>query len=419
MIGIIVVTATLGDQKKIGEQILNRLREKLSPIDGEFLIATADDDTHSIVKENLQKYSGLAIVIATGGTEANIRSLCRAFRKPLLLFCHPHHNSLASGLEVYGNLRFTRRIKLHYSIQEDDFSAISYFLRVVKVFHRLQKTKLASFGPPSKWVLTSENKKILGNFGLEYHELSFNTLQKSLNNVQKEEVDEAYNKLPSQFPVEECPKKDLHSSLQLYVALHNIIKTHRYDAVTICCFDLLTSGKTACLALALLNSEGIIAGCEGDVQALISMVLAHYLTGKETWMANPTRISYEENSITLAHCSAPFTMITQNRRMAFCPHKESGIGISFNGYIDAKKGVLLRVGGPDLENMLLSDCIVMNNNINDSMLCNIQLKLKMKESLTQWLNNSLGNHQIFVPDADALIFRDFAFFQNIEVFPKS
>ena len=418
MIGIIVVTATLGEQKTIGERLLEELKKNLETEGREFLLVTTDNECDSNFSKELQKYSGLAIVVATGGTESTIRSLCRSFRKPLLLFCNPHHNSLASGLEVYGKMRFTRRIRLYYAENENDFSEIERFARVVKVLHRLHKTAVASFGPPSKWVLTSENKKILGDFGLEYHELSFSTLQKALKNVRNEQIKEAKKKLPHNFPIEKCPADDLSSSLQLYVALKELITNHNYDAVTICCFDLLSSGVTACLPLAMLNSEGIVAGCEGDVQALISMIAARYLTGKTPWMANPTRVSFQDNTLTLAHCSAPFSMLDDSDQLQFKPHKESGMGISFKGKIAAGKGTLLRVGGPALEKILLSDCSVVQNDLDDPSLCNIQLKLKLGVPVSEWIHDSLGNHQIFVPEADTKIFRDFAFYQNLKIMPK-
>jgi len=417
MIGMIVVTATLGDQKQIGERLLDELKKNLETEDREFLLVTTDNECDSNFSRELQKYSGIAIIVATGGTESTIRALCRSFRKPLLLFCNPHHNSFASGLEVYGKLRFTRRIRLHYSREDNDFSEIERFCQVVKVFHRLHATSLASFGPPSKWVLTSENKKILGDFGLTYHELSFHTLQKALDRVEEKDIDEALKKLPPHFPVNKCPSQDLQSSLKLYCALKHLIDNHHYDAVTICCFDLLSSGLTACLALALLNAEGIIGGCEGDIQALITMIVAYYLTGETPWMANPTRISYKDNSITLAHCSAPFSLLDQDRPLDFKPHKESGQGISFQGSIDAKEGVLLRIGGPAMEKMLFSPCTVLKNEIKDSSLCNIQLQLQLEAPVADWIDHSLGNHQIFIPDVDTDIFRDFAFYQNLQVFP--
>ena len=50
------------------------------------------------------------------------------------------------------------------------------------------------------------------------------------------------------------------------------VKGARFNQLT---FDIVkTCGTTSCLALALLNDEGIVAGCEGDMQTLLSMFLA-------------------------------------------------------------------------------------------------------------------------------------------------
>ena len=70
------------------------------------------------------------------------------------------------------------------------------------------------------------------------------------------------------------------------------------------CFKLIErTGTTGCLALAMLNVEGIIAGCEGDLQSVFTLLVAKALTGKVGFMANPSMINARNNEIILAHCT--------------------------------------------------------------------------------------------------------------------
>ncbi len=72
----------------------------------------------------------------------------------------------------------------------------------------------------------------------------------------------------------------------------------KYDlkGLTIRCFDLLsTVHNTGCIALSLLNDEGIISSCEGgDVPALISMLILNALSDEPVFMANPSSIDVEK-----------------------------------------------------------------------------------------------------------------------------
>lgn len=56
--------------------------------------------------------------------------------------------------------------------------------------------------------------------------------------------------------------------------LKEVICTNQLDAITLECFDMVNNHSvTACLALALLNSRGVVAGCEGDLVSLPGMRL--------------------------------------------------------------------------------------------------------------------------------------------------
>lgn len=82
------------------------------------------------------------------------------------------------------------------------------------------------------------------------------------------------------------------------------MREKKLDAVTLSCFSLIEKlGTTGCLALALLNDEGIPAGCEGDLQSIFTLLIAKTLTGQAGFMANPAFINDDLNEIVMAHCT--------------------------------------------------------------------------------------------------------------------
>lgn len=75
--------------------------------------------------------------------------------------------------------------------------------------------------------------------------------------------------------------EDMIKAMRLYRAIKRIVEEERLSAITLSCFRLIDqTGTTGCLALALLNDEGIIAGCEGDLQSVFTMLAVKVLTGK-------------------------------------------------------------------------------------------------------------------------------------------
>ncbi len=116
----------------------------------------------------------------------------------------------------------------------------------------------------------------------------------------------------------------LYTAYRLYLAIREVAERYALDALTIRCFDLIDQlGTTACLALALLNAEGIVAGREGDEQMALTMLVLSRLAGKPAWIANPVQVDYARNETTLAHCTAslnagPYRLKT---------HYETGVGV--------------------------------------------------------------------------------------------
>ena len=145
--------------------------------------------------------------------------------------------------------------------------------------------------------------------------------------------------------------EDLSDAAIMYLALASICKEEHLDAVTVKCFDLLSSCKTtACLALALLNDNGKIAGCEGDIPSICTMLAVYKALGRPSFMANPASIDSDNLSIDFAHCTIPTAMVES---CTLPSHFESGIGIGINGEVPLGNYTLCKLSGKTLERSLI------------------------------------------------------------------
>ena len=97
------------------------------------------------------------------------------------------------------------------------------------------------------------------------------------------------------------------------------------------------SKTTACFTLTTLNDDGYLAFCESDFVVIPSGVLLGNITGKPVFLCNPT--FPHENTITIAHCTAPRKMDGKNfDPVRIVTHYESDYGAA--PWVDAPLGTM-------------------------------------------------------------------------------
>ncbi|MEG2515080.1 MAG: fucose isomerase, partial [Bacteroidaceae bacterium] len=95
-----------------------------------------------------------------------------------------------------------------------------------------------------------------------------------------------------------------------------------------------------------MNNQGILAGCEGDLQSIFTTLMVKAITGQTSFMASPSSIIEKNNEIILSHCTIATdlteTYIIRN-------HFESGIGIAIQGLFAPGDDTIVRCGGECLD----------------------------------------------------------------------
>ena len=187
----------------------------------------------------------------------------------------------------------------------------------------------------------------------------------------------------------------LSGATHIYHVLRQIVEDYFLEGFTIRCFDLLTTiHNTGCLALAQLNAEGIVAGCEGDIPALLSMAIGQKLLGVSGFQANPAYIDVEKGEITFAHCTIPLNMV---QRYELDTHFESGIGVGVRGYMQEGPVTIFKVSG-DLSRFFVEEGMLVCCQAKPN-LCRTQqiIRLTNPDRVTYFLKKPIGNHHIIFP----------------------
>ena len=333
------------------------------------------------------------VYVRTGGTEGIFKRLLPELQsksnRPFYLLTSGKSNSLAASMEI---LSFLRQNDLKGEIIHGNADYISKRIGLLEKVGAakmlLRGARLGIIGEPSDWLISSHAEKstVKELLGIE------------LVNIPMQELLDVIAKTPLRESDERTPidaiKRDLPGANQIYDALKVIVARYDLQGFTIRCFDLLTAVKnTGCLALAKFNSEGIIAGCEGDVPAMLSMKIAQSLTGVSGFQANPARINPETGEMLFAHCTIPFNMV---ERYELDTHFESGIGVGIRGYMKEGPVTVFKVSGNLSRHFIAEGELIRNQAEPD--LCRTQQVIKLSDPsmASYFLNDPIGNHHIIL-----------------------
>lgn len=327
--------------------------------------------------------------IRSGGTE-NMFKKVFVPQDINLLLTTTMHNSLPAALEIHAYLSDQGlNVEILHGDPEYVAQRIDTFVKIEKAKETLKKDKLGVIGAPSDWLIASDVDYQLVNdvFGIEVIDISIDEFYEIWEEFKEENVTTPYD---SEAAIKDYDQKKVVVSNRIYKALKIIIDKYQLTAITLRCFDLINEGcGTGCLALSYLNAENIIAGCEGDVAAAISMLIMNRLTDKPIFMSNPSRIDIKENTVLFAHCTLPWNMATKNE---LDTHFETGTGIGVRGYIEEGDVTVFKLGR-DTEKYFVSDGELIDTG-SEGVLCRTQVTIKLAEDVKYFLKNPLGNHHL-------------------------
>ena len=341
------------------------------------------------------------IFIKSGGAEEKFTQIFEQINRPCLLLSSGLHNSLAASLEIASFLKQKgKRVEIIHGSSEYIATRMKELRKIFQVKNRLVSSKLGVIGKPSDWLIASEvdYKKVKDTLGISLIDVEMDELFK--------EIDQGYNFVhPKLKDIREkgFNKESIDGALKIYNGFKAIVNKYKLDGITVRCFDLLEIYKnTGCLGISLLNDEGIVAGCEGDISALISMVILHYLTDEPVFMANPSSIDLDKNEIILAHCTLPLNMPD---KFYLKTHFESGLGVGIKGIIEEGEATIFKLSG-DGKNYFVSGGEIIEN-LNKESLCRTQIRLKMNEDVKYFLQNSIGNHHLICKGDYSYLVKEF------------
>ena len=333
------------------------------------------------------------IYVCTGGTEGIFMKwlplIAEKSHSPIYLLTSGKSNSLAASMEI---LAFIQQRNLKGEIIHGApgyiSQRISLLLCIEKAREQLRECKLGIIGKPSDWLIASDvNAEVIRQkTGI------------SLMDIPMDELIETIHQTSARTIVQKTNIKHIDSALpdayRIYDAIKVIIERYKINGLTIRCFDLLsTIHNTGCLALAKLNAEGIVAGCEGDIPTMITMAMAQAVLTTTGFQANPAQINVQTGEVLFAHCTIPLNMV---ERYEYDTHFESGIGVGIRGYANEGPVTVFKVAG-DISRHFIAEGQLLKC-LSKPDLCRTQWLIRLNDhaSCEYFLKQPIGNHHVIL-----------------------
>ncbi len=349
----------------------------------------------------------LAVFVETGGTERMIVDLWRrrlesAAKAPVILVAHSGANSLPASLETLARLRQDgRKGRILYLASPEDeagLAGVKAAVRDVDVWRQLRQARIGVVGSPSGWLVASspDPEIVRMTWGPHVVPVSLDQLTEAIRTAAGDAAGSNRESIASgAAEVKEPEPGDVTTAEFVSAAVQHIAAKHGLKGVALRCFDLVEElGTTGCVALSRLADEGVVAGCEGDVVSTVAMLWVRLLLDEISWMANPSTVDSVGNSLTLAHCTVPRSMVDGYTLRS---HFESGIGVAIQGTLPSGPVTLMRIGGRSMTDLWLAEAEIIRGGNADN-LCRTQVEVRLADggTVADLLERPLGNHVVLV-----------------------
>ncbi|MEI6853569.1 MAG: hypothetical protein WCL06_12025 [Bacteroidota bacterium] len=315
-----------------------------------------------------------------------------------------HDNSYASATEVKALL--DDNIISSVLLDEEDDATASYlnnYLTMKTALENLKGKRIGLIGEVSDWLVASNvsTGMLFTNFRVTLVRIPW----KELKNYSEYDVSESFL---SSFAGE--TGFDLTQTARVSQMLNETIKLRALDAITVECFPMVKNdGVTACLPLSQFNDQGIPAGCEGDLTAIIGMMLCKELTGTIPWIANINKVSKE--SCLFSHCTIARSLVTD---YSVLTHFETGKGTAIEGDFKGDVVTIFRFDRHLSKAFIATAPIIARPRLTTA--CRTQIEVKLNENDVKLLReNPLGNHHLIYPGDCSQLLEMCCQFLEIEV----
>ncbi len=294
------------------------------------------------VKDISKKYSNFIpmALILTGGTSRLVYEfIVESQTDKVFIISHSEHNSLASAISARSKLEYEGvSVGIYYCTNPYSRECEFVVDKAMSIARTVASIIGANIGVVADRGREEMDEIFESKFSATVNLIPFTEVEKEAEEVRSDIVDNVVSEVRSRIGLSSIDDS-LREITKLYITLKNIVRKKKLDAITIDCFPyILKYGITPCIPLALLNSEGIVAGCEADLTALLGLMIAKCITERSGWIANS--VLFNSRRAVFAHCTVALDIVDTP---SIVSHFETGKPYAVTGKMLTNTATLLSI----------------------------------------------------------------------------
>jgi hypothetical protein len=188
----------------------------------------------------------------------------------------------------------------------DDFDALEYGMKMVRTARWMKDARLVNING------TSYKTAVEPQLGSEVHTIPHERFVAEYERTEPKgevvELARAYRENAKE--IVEPGEQDILDAARCYYALKRVLESEQGDALMMECLSGLRiphKHVPPCMGFMSLRDEGIVAGCQSDLSATLTMMLVEQLFDRPGFQQNAS-MNTEQNLYFGAHCTSPSKM---------------------------------------------------------------------------------------------------------------
>ena len=228
------------------------------------------------------------------------------------------------------------------------------------------------------------------------------------------------DRIKAQFDTSDCNAEQVEKVSALAAKLRKFAETNGLSALAVRCWPEFAAGYgiSPCAAMSLVQSDGLIVACEGDIDCAITM-LCHAAAGAETpFMADLSQVDLAADSALMWHCGvAPCNLADGKSACTLDTYFAGGKGVTA-GFVMRPGAInMARLDSINGEYRLFQECgesLPMEKLLSGTY-AKVRFELPMQEVLDKVVYTGVAHHVSMVYGDYSRAFEIFARFKGLEI----
>ena len=189
---------------------------------------------------------------------------------------------------------------------------ISRYVTAVSLAAEFRKTRMGLVGYriPGMTEVTFDELELKARLGPRTVHYGLETIAKAMADVPERDATAVWQERMTHVKNASVAQADVVESMRAYLVFKKLAAEDSLSGLAVECYPQFMG--RFCVAASLLADDGIVIGCEGDMNATVAMLILTRLTGEPVHNTDPLGADTKEDTIVYSHCGSGSTSLAQS-----------------------------------------------------------------------------------------------------------